>query len=83
MKPFVPLLKHEADISNFANEFTKCEVDSNHNDSIDSIGDFEGFSFERKGSVSSQVLNELGVKERSASEVEIEIVIEEVEKMLA
>ena len=40
--PFVPLLKHESDISNFANEFTKCDVDSNNgNESYDdSTNDF-------------------------------------------
>lgn len=43
--PFIPIINSENDVSNFANEFTKCSLESK----ADSIGDFanyEGFSFE-------------------------------------
>jgi len=44
--PFIPILKDESDVSNFAKLFTKCSVES-HGDSLGDCHEFEGFSFSR------------------------------------
>lgn len=44
--PFVPVLKDESDVSNFAQLFTKCSVES-HGDSSGDCLKYEGFSFSR------------------------------------
>lgn len=44
--PFIPILKGDNDVSNFAEEFTNCSLES-HTESIGDCNNFEGFSFER------------------------------------
>ena len=42
--PFVPVMKSEADVSNFATEFTNLSPVSN-TDSLSDCANYEGFSF--------------------------------------
>lgn len=45
--PFMPHLKSDVDVSNFASEFTQCEVDSfGDNTDLDESNRFKDFSFD-------------------------------------
>ena len=49
--PYVPIIKEDTDVSNFATEFTNLSPVSN-NDTLRDCADYEGFSFERSPTAS-------------------------------
>lgn len=51
--PFIPIIKHEIDVSNFDREFTECDVDSCCS-SFSENKTLDGFSFEKSPMIQPQ-----------------------------